>query len=91
MRRVVEEVVVTDPLGIHARPAAALAVAVGRSGARVTVALGAKKASGKSVIGLLSLGAAHNSTITAEIEGEDDAIGAVIVALHTFLAPEPQR
>lgn len=91
MKRVVEEVVVTDPLGIHARPAAALAVAVGRSGARVTVALGAKKTSGASVVGLLSLGAIQNSTITAEVEGEDDAVAAVIAALHAFLSPQSQR
>ena len=90
LKRVVEEVVVTDPLGIHARPAAALAVAVGRSGARVTVALGAKKTSGASVVGLLSLGATYNSTVIAEVEGEDGAVEAVIAALHRFLASEPQ-
>jgi len=90
VKKIVEEVVVTDPLGIHARPAAGLAVAVGRSGARVTIALGAKKTSGASVVGLLSLGATHNSTVTAEVEGEDDAVAAVITALHTFLAPQTQ-
>jgi phosphotransferase system HPr (HPr) family protein len=90
VKRVVEDVVVTDPLGVHARPAAALAVAVGRSGARVTVALGAKKTSAASVVGLLSLGAAHNSTITAEIEGEDEAVATAIAALHTYLRPQSQ-
>ena len=89
MKRVVEEFVVTDPLGIHARPAAALAVAVGRSGARVTLALGAKKVSAASVVGLLSLGAAYKSTVSAEVEGEDAAVATVIAALHTFLAPKP--
>lgn len=87
MRSVVEEVIVTDPLGIHARPAAALAVAVGRSGARVTLRCGAKSASGGSVVALLSLGAARGSRVTAEIEGDDDAIAAVSAALHEALCP----
>ncbi len=89
MKRVVEEVRVTDPLGIHARPAAALALAVGRSGARVTLRCGAKSADAKSLIQLLSLGAAAGSLVSAEIEGEDEAIAAVVGALHEQLAPDP--
>ncbi|MGP6159360.1 MAG: HPr family phosphocarrier protein [Vulcanimicrobiaceae bacterium] len=89
MKRVVEEVVVTDPLGIHARPAAALAMAVSKSGARVTLRLGAKSADAKSLIQLLSLGAAAGSHVSAEIEGEDEAIAAVIGALREQLAPAP--
>jgi len=88
MRTVVEEVVVTDPLGIHARPAAALAVAVGRSRARVTVRCGSKSANGASVVALLSLGATYGSPISAEIEGEDDAIVAVTAALREALCPQ---
>jgi phosphotransferase system HPr (HPr) family protein len=90
VKRVVEEVVVTDPLGIHARPAAALAIAVGRSGARVSLQLGSKKANAASVVGLLSLGASHNSRVTAEVEGEDDAIATVLAALHESLSPAAQ-
>jgi phosphotransferase system HPr (HPr) family protein len=87
VKRVVEEVLVTDPLGIHARPAAALALAVGRSGARVTLRCGVKSADAKSLFQLLSLGAAAGSKISAEIEGEDDSIAAVVLALRQHLAP----
>jgi phosphotransferase system HPr (HPr) family protein len=87
VKRVVEEIVVSDPLGIHARPAAALAIAVGKSGARVTLRYGAKSADAKSLVQLLSLGATARSSVTAEIEGEDDAIAAAQLALLAHLAP----
>lgn len=87
MKRVVEEIVVTDPLGIHARPAAALALAAGKSGALVTLRCGAKSANAKSLIQILSLGAAAGSLVSAEIEGEDAAIAAVVAALREHLAP----
>ena len=87
MKRVVEEIVITDPLGIHARPAAALAIAVGKSGAHVTLRYGAKTADAKSLVQLLSLGATARSSVTAEIEGEDDAIVAAQLALQAHLAP----
>lgn len=87
MRRVVEEIAVTDPLGIHARPAAALALAVGKSGARATLRFGTKSADAKSLVQLLSLGATLGSVVSAEIEGEDEAIAAVLTALREALSP----
>jgi phosphocarrier protein len=87
MKRIVEDVVVTDPLGVHARPAAALVLAVSKSGARVTLRCGAKSADAKSLIQVLSLGAAAGSSVSAEIEGEDDAIAAVLAALREQLTP----
>jgi phosphotransferase system HPr (HPr) family protein len=87
MKQVVEAVTVTDPLGIHARPAAAIALAVGKSGARVRLRCGAKSADAKSLMQILSLGAAAGSNVSAEIEGEDEAIAAVVAALHEWLAP----
>jgi phosphotransferase system HPr (HPr) family protein len=91
MSKVSLEIVVTDPLGIHARPAAALAVAVGKSRARATLRYGAKEANAASVIQLLGLGATRDSLVTAEIEGDEAAIDAVSAALHAHLAPgEPE-
>jgi phosphocarrier protein HPr len=87
VKRVVEEIVISDPLGIHARPAAALAIAVGKSGALVTLRYGVKSANAKSLVQLLSLGATAGSSVTAEIEGEDDAIAAAQLALLAHLAP----
>ena len=55
MKRIVEELQIADSLGIHARPAAALAVAVRKSGARVTLRFGANSADATSVVRLLGL------------------------------------
>jgi phosphotransferase system HPr (HPr) family protein len=86
VKRVVEELKVSDPLGIHARPASALAVAVGKCGARVTLRHGAKTADARSVIQMIGLGATTNSIVTAEIEGECDAIDEALGALRVCLA-----
>jgi phosphocarrier protein len=87
VKQITEDIVVTDPLGIHARPAAALAVAVGRSGARATLHFNGKKANAASVVQLLQLGVTVNSRVSAEIEGEDVAIATVTAALREHLSP----
>ena len=87
MKRVVEEIQITDPLGIHARPAAALAVAVRKSGALVTLRLGARSAEATSVVRLLGLGAGPRALITAEVEGDEAAVAAALAALHAHLRP----
>jgi hypothetical protein len=37
---------------------------------------------------LLGLGAGPRSRVSAEIEGEDEAVAAALTALHTHLSPE---
>jgi phosphotransferase system HPr (HPr) family protein len=88
MKRIIEEIQITDPLGIHARPAASLALAVRKSGARVTLRCGANSADATSVVRLLGLGAGPRSTVTAEIEGEDEAVASALAALRASLCPE---
>ena len=85
-RRVVDDIVIADPLGIHARPAAALAIAVAKSGARVTLRFGGKSADAKSLVQLLSLGAGPRSIVTAEVEGEEASIEAALTALRAHLS-----
>ncbi len=85
MKRCVE-LVVADPMGIHGRPAGALAIAVARSGARVHLRCGARSADASSVIALLSLGARSGSYVVAEIEGDDVAIATVESALEEMFA-----
>jgi phosphotransferase system HPr (HPr) family protein len=84
------ELVVVDPMGIHGRPAGALAIAVAKSGARVRLRCGAKSADASSVIALLSLGARAGSAVTADIEGDGAAIDAVELALAEMFA-KPNR
>jgi phosphotransferase system HPr (HPr) family protein len=72
---------VVDPLGIHARPASTLALAVKRSGAKVRITSGTRSADASSVVQLLSLGAREGSPVTIEITGEDGAAGTLQSAL----------
>ncbi len=80
------ELVVVDPMGIHGRPAGALAIAVAKSGARVRLRCGAKSADASSVIALLSLGARAGSAVTADIEGDGAAVTAARRALEEMFA-----
>ncbi len=84
------ELIVVDPMGIHGRPAGALAIAVAKSGARVRLRYGAKSADASSVIALLSLGARAGSAVVADIEGDAPAISAVERALAEMFA-KPNR
>jgi phosphotransferase system HPr (HPr) family protein len=62
---------VVDPLGIHARPASALAIAVKRSGARMRISAGGRSADATSVVQLLGLGAREGTPVTIAITGDD--------------------
>ncbi|GGJ26820.1 hypothetical protein GCM10008938_11180 [Deinococcus roseus] len=76
---------VTDPAGIHARPAAQLSIALTRIGAQVKLQHGSRMADARSVIQLLSLGATAGSELQAEINGTPEQTEAVIRELQQFL------
>ena len=63
---------ITDPEGIHARPAADIAKLVGKHKSDVTVATATKKANGKSVLMLTTLGAKNGTEVTLTVSGEDE-------------------
>lgn len=71
-------VIVRNPLGLHARPAAVLARAVSGFDARVLIA----GADGASVLGLMSLGARGGDQLVVEARGpQADAAVAAVVAM----------
>jgi phosphotransferase system HPr (HPr) family protein len=76
-------VVITDPIGLHARPAAIVVQTAGRYQARVRIAHGERRADARSIIQLLSLGVRQGSQITVTAEGADetDALAAVLAVL----------
>ena len=63
---------VKDELGIHARPAADIAKLVGKHKSDVTIATATKKANGKSVLMLTTLGAKNGTEVTLTVSGEDE-------------------
>ena len=75
--------VITDPEGIHARPAGLLAKEAAKFKSTVTVENGAKKGDAKKIMSLMMLGAKKEHTLSFTVEGEDEE--ACAAALEAFL------
>ena len=79
---VTREVVIVNPLGLHARAAARFVRLASQFSCTVRVAKGARELDGKSILGLLLLGAARGTTIVIRTEGADaDAAADALAAL----------
>ena len=63
---------ITNKMGIQARPAAYSAKLVGKHKSDVTIATATKKANGKSVLMLTTLGAKNGTEVTLTVSGEDE-------------------
>lgn len=70
---------VTDPLGIHARPAGELVKVAKTFSSTVTVTKDGKSADAKRLIALMSLGVKQGNKISVSIDGadEDDAAAKI--------------
>jgi len=69
------EVVITNPSGLHARPAALFTRAAGRFGARITVEnldRGSGPVDAKSILLLLTAGVSHGHRIRITATGADE-------------------
>ena len=87
----IRTVTVASSVGLHARPAALLASAVGDSGLDVTVALpGGEPVDAGSILEVMTLGAAHGDTVTlaAEGDGADAVLDSLVVLLSRDLDNE---
>ncbi len=72
-------VTIIDPIGIHARPASAIAQMASKFKSNVSFKYNEKKGNAKSVINLMALGIKKDSPVDIIVEGDDenDAIEAV--------------
>jgi len=79
MTEVSEEVMVVNALGMHARPAAALVQTTLRFESEVHIHFRGNTVNGKSIMGLLTLGAARGSRLQVTCSGPDaeEAMAAV--------------
>ena len=76
------ELLIVNRKGLHARASAKFVQTVERFDAVVTVTRCGETVGGRSIMGLLTLGAAKGTTITVTAEGDDaDASLAAIAAL----------
>lgn len=70
------EYTITDPVGIHARPAGMLVKEVKNYASSVTIVKGDKKADAKKLMILMSLGVKCGETVTVDVEGADEETAA---------------
>ena len=77
--------IVADPAGLHARPAARFVQAASRFQSRIVIRHGGHEADAKSLIALLGLAIRPSSEIVLVADGPDAE--AAITALTTELAP----
>lgn len=74
MEKVRKKIVVKNKLGLHARPAALFVQAANKFDSHITVEKDNEKVNGKSIMGILMLGAERGSSIIVEAEGPDAEI-----------------
>ena len=83
---ITEEIVITNPAGLHARPAAEIVEAAKTSAAEVLIHKGEKAANAKSIMSVLALGANTGDTVKLTVEGED--AGDIVDALRAIMQSE---
>ncbi len=81
-----KNIVITNPSGLHTRPAKKIVDAAKSFASEITIVKGDKEGSAKTLIKLMKLGITLGTTVTVRCEGEDEVaalegISAVIAGL----------
>jgi len=71
MAVVKKKIIVKNAQGLHARPAALFVQVANKFDSRITIWRDEEEVNGKSIMGILMLGAEKGSSITIEADGED--------------------
>lgn len=66
------EYTITDPVGIHARPAGNLSKEAKKYDSVITITKDGKSAEAKKLMALMGLGVKQGETVTVSIEGGDE-------------------
>ena len=75
--------VITDPVGIHARPAGILVKEIKKfAGSTVTITKGEKAVNALKLMALMGMGIKQGDTVTVAVEGGDEE--AVAAAIEDF-------
>lgn len=83
MSRLEKEIVVLNIQGLHARPAALLVQIACKYDATITITKDNETVNGKSIMGILMLGAQQHSKIRVVADGEDAE--AMVREIEEFL------
>lgn len=83
-----KKLVVKNKQGLHARPAALFVQVANKFDSRITVRRDSEEVNGKSIMGILMLGAESGSTIVIEADGHDAQLA--IVELEKIITSEEE-
>lgn len=83
---VTASIILTNEVGLHARPAALLLQEVSRFKSDVKLIKGNKSYNARSILGILSMGACKGDEITISACGEDEneVVGAIKKLIENF-------
>ena len=70
---------VTDPVGIHARPASILVKEAKNFASKITITKGEKSADMRKLLALMGLGVKQGEEVTVQIEGDDEEACAAYI------------
>ena len=68
------ELAIINPLGLHARPCAKLVKIVSRFRCNVSLVVKGRRASARSIVAVMLLGASFGATVRLEVDGPDEAV-----------------
>ena len=77
MALIKKKLIVKNKQGLHARPAAIFVQIANKFDSRITVRRDAEEVNGKSIMGILMLGAEKGSLIIIEADGQDAEVAMV--------------
>ncbi len=63
---------ITDPVGLHARPAGLLVKEAGKFSSDISITLGEKTANLKKLFAVMGLGVKQNNEVIVAAEGDDE-------------------
>jgi len=86
MPSIKKKLIVKNKQGLHARPAAMFVQVANKFDSRITLRRDDEEINGKSIMGILMLGAEQGTEIMVEIDGED--ANAAMVELEKILNTE---
>lgn len=66
------DIEIVNKLGLHARPSAKLTQLASGFKSQIFMARGGRRINAKSIMGVMMLAAAQGSTVTLEVDGEDE-------------------
>lgn len=74
--------VITDEIGIHARPAGLLVKEAKKYASKVTISVGSKSADAAKLMAIMSMGVKKGDEVSVAVEGDDE--DAAVAGLEKF-------